>query len=74
MSVFQTSDKPRFDLVAASPAVRPHQIVLFADAPRQARQHALDNIKRLVDEGDESAVAVLEQFAMLKEAMKGESW
>jgi hypothetical protein len=62
MSVFQTSDKPRFDFVAASPAVRPHQIVLFADAPRQERQHALEQIKRLMDEGDESAVAVIAQW------------
>ena len=62
MSVFLTSDKPRFDLVPASPAVRPHQIVLFADAPQQERQHALDQIKRLVGEGDESAVAVLGQW------------
>jgi len=62
MSVFLTSDKQRFDLVAASAAVRPHQIVLFADAPQQERQHALKQIKRLRDEGDESAVAVLAQW------------
>jgi hypothetical protein len=70
MSIFKTSDKPRFDLVPASPAVRPHQIVLFADAPRQERQQALDQIKRLVDEGDESAIVVLEQFETLKESLK----
>jgi hypothetical protein len=68
MSVFQTGDKPRFDLVAASPAVRPHHIVLFADAPRQQRQHALEQIKRLMDEGDESAIAVLGQFSQLTTA------
>jgi hypothetical protein len=62
MSVFLASDKPRFDLVPASPAVRPHQIVLFADAPQQERQHAVKQIKRLMDEGDESAVAVLAQW------------
>ena len=60
--IFQTSDKQRFDLVAASPVVRPHQIVLFADAPQQERQHALEQIKRLMDEGDESAIAVLAQW------------
>ena len=70
MSVFLTSDKPRFDLVPASPAVRPHQIVLFADAPRDLRERALAEIKRLMDEGDSTALDVLSQLSEWKNGEK----
>ncbi len=66
MSIFQTSDKPRVELVVASPAVRPHQVVLFADAPPQERQHALEQIKRLLEEVDASALEVIRQFSEMK--------
>jgi hypothetical protein len=70
MSIFKTSDKPRFDLVPASPAVRPHQIVLFADAPRDLRERALAEIKRLMDEGDSTALDVLSQLSEWKNGEK----
>jgi hypothetical protein len=70
MSIFKTSDKPRFDLVPASPAVRPHQIVLFADAPRDLRERALAEIKRLMDEGDSTALDVISQLSEWKNGEK----
>ncbi len=66
MSVFLTSDKPRFAIAPCSALVRQHAIVLFADAPLATRQHALQQIERLANEGDDTAVGVLQQFADLK--------
>ena len=55
MSIFDTSDKPRIIIAPCSPIVRQHAIVLFSAAQQVLRQRALDEIKRIGDEGDERA-------------------
>ena len=62
MSIFDTSDKPRIIIAPCSPIVRQHAIVLFSAAQQVLRQRALDEIKRIGDEGDESAYSILQQF------------
>jgi hypothetical protein len=66
-NIFQTSDMPRVDIVPCAPAVRQHSRVLFSEVPQQIRQHALDQIKRLMNEAnDNGALEVLQQFDELK--------
>jgi hypothetical protein len=66
--IFYTSDKARIDIVACSPAVRPHAIVLFSEAPTAVRTHALEQLRRIAkanNQDSESATAVLKQFEEL---------
>ena len=70
--IFLTSDTSRIAIVPCSPIVKQHAIVLFSECDRVIRQRALDEIKRLWREGDESAGAVLDQFSEWKNEKNGE--
>jgi hypothetical protein len=64
--IFLTSDKPRVNIPNCAPHVHNHAVVLYADADLAVRRHALKQIERLADEGnDNGARAVLDHFKSL---------